>query len=872
MPFGGKNSVACWQRIVDNALAGVAFAQAYADDILVWSNGNETEHIRRLRVVMDRLHQAGVQISPKKCKLGMRRVEFLGHIISKDGVEPQWDKIEAIVNLPRPTTISEVRSFIGMATYYCKFLEHYSHVKKPLTELTKKDVSFTWGPDQELAFLAIKRILVSAPVLRDPDWTRPFMLHTDWSKVGVGATLSQVGQDGQEYAIAYASRMNSRAEGAFSSYEGEVSAVVYAVQRFRYWLWGRPFRLYTDCKAMQWLTTTARLRSKIARWSLILAEYDMEIVHRAGKDNTVPDLLSRLPLGSQESAPPLSVFSYLASQPSTPWAQLARMRVPWAVPILAGWQHGLTAASKRRVDVWQDKEALQFLRHELPRESVIGSRWDQLQRICRRYTWHGSKLWYDSPEGHRLEVPPPAERPQLIRRVHASIGHLGRDRTYAMSAQRYYWPRMYHAVVEALRSCSVCDRVRASFDAKAVQLHPLPIMGLFYRFHLDAAVNLPESSQGMRHVLIIVEAFSKWVDLIPLITLDAATVTTTFEERVLARYGRPVEVVTDNGSEYKAEFHQLLIHHGIEHRHTAPAHPQANGAAERMVQVLKKCLRKYVLQKGVADWHTYIPTIEFGYRVTPQRMTGYSPYFLLYGRTPVYPEQARALLDGALIDVDNEDTVMDLIVTRAAALRAAMPIAFDNAIAAQQRDRIRYQRVRRRDLPPRTHRFYVGDYVYVAQRPINTLDVRTSRTILRVREVHDCGTLLLEGSDGSTVIVRIEQCAPCRIPNLVTSDLGVAAELACQVCNSPTMADPMLICDTCDSGWHISCLAPPLTRVPDGDWHCPRCSNVGYSNMARLMGGNDTPLCHTACITTRRQLSGGDCSSVPPASPHGYGH
>ena len=139
MPFGGKNSVACWQRVVDEALAGISYAQAFADDIMVWSGANETEHMQRVKTVMDRLHARGIQISPKKCKLGMRRLEFLGHIVSGDGVEPMWDKVEAINNLPAPRNPSEVRSFIGMATYYCRFLDHYSHVKRPLTELTRKD-------------------------------------------------------------------------------------------------------------------------------------------------------------------------------------------------------------------------------------------------------------------------------------------------------------------------------------------------------------------------------------------------------------------------------------------------------------------------------------------------------------------------------------------------------------------------------------------------------------------------------------------------------------------------------------------------------------------------------------------------------------
>lgn len=825
MPFGGKNSVACWQRVVDEALAGVEFAQAYADDIIVWSDGDEAEHMRRVEVVMNKLHSHGVQISPKKCKLGMQRLEFLGHVVSAGGVEPMWDKVEAIVNLPRPTNPSEVRSFIGMATYYCKFLDHYSHVKRPLTDLTKKEAVWVWGEAQEEAFTQIKAMLTSAPVLRNPDWSRPFILHTDWSKAGVGACLSQIAEDGKEYAVAFASRMNSRAESSFSSYEGEVSAVVYAVQRFRYYLWGQHFKLITDCKAMQWLTTTAKLRSKIARWSLVLAEYDFEIVHRAGKDNTVPDLLSRKPNGPIGDTPgAVGVAFHVARRPMIQSKALNFLKNQWLAPMVSGYVYGfLTEATNTRFDPWLDPEAIQFVQGNLAREVVTPARWDDLHRRCRHYIMREEQLWYRTSTGRLLEVPPPNQRSSVILRVHEETGHLGRDRTYAMVAQRYTWPGLWKSVSTTLKTCSQCDRVKASFNKKIDTLKPLSLMGLFYRFHLDAAVNLPESKDGIKHVLIIVESFSKWIELVPLKELNAKNVAAAFRERVLARFGRPVEVTTDNGSEYKAEFHDLCVSHGIDHRLITPGHPEANGLAERIVKVMKEALRKHVLVHGVSEWPSELPTIEFGYRTTPQRATGFSPYFLIYGRHPTYPAQVVALLDGETIDVEDPDQMFHLITERSTRLREALPIAYERAIMTQRRDAARFQRVRRRDLPPRNQRFKVGDYVYVSQRPVNSLDVKTSRTILRVRNVLPHGILELEGADGMAVKVRMELCAPCYIPNLITDELGVPADLACCICNSPSMADPMLLCDRCDRGYHLHCLDPPLERVPAGSWCCPAC-------------------------------------------------
>jgi hypothetical protein len=526
-----------------------------------------------------------------------------------------------------------------MATYYCRFLDHYSHVKKPLTDLTKKDDGFDWGDDQQAAFDDIKQMLTSVPVLRNPHWTRPFILHTDWSKAGVGACLSQVDDDGHEYAVAYASRMNSMAESSLCSYEGEVSAVVYAVQRFRYYLWGARFSLITDCKAMSWMTTTAKLRSKIARWSLILAEYDFDIHHRPGKDNTLPDLLSRQPVPAVAAD---HGVAYNASLCCNATSNLNRvMKGQWALPLLMGVNQSVMAIAGR--DIWESPVAIQFVKGELKAQDFPTDQWQTLQRRCAQYSWENGKLWkYVSKRGMQLEVPPLDERQRVVLEQHERIGHLGRDRTHSILSRAYTWSGMFRSVADAIKTCSVCDRVRATFSMKYDRLTPLPLFGLFYRFHVDAAGVLRPSRDGYQYVLVIVEAFSKWIDLVPLRELIASDVASAFNERVLARYGAPVEVVTDNGHEYEAEFAKLLLAHGIDHRHTSANHPAANGMAERIVEVLKRALRKFVLQHGVLDWATQLTVIEFGYRVTTQSSTGYSPYLFMYGRHPVAPETVRA--------------------------------------------------------------------------------------------------------------------------------------------------------------------------------------------------------------------------------------
>eukprot|EP00873_Tetraselmis_striata_P018566 jgi/Tetstr1/438830/TSEL_027339.t1 len=668
MPFGHKNCVAAWQRVVDQALAGLDFAVAFADDVLIFSHDDKHEHMRRVRIVFDRLKARGVQVSPPKTRLGLSRVTFLGHIVSGAGVEPMADKVEAINSLPAPKNVSDVRHFLGMATYYCRFLESFSLVKTPLTALTKKDAPWKWGAAEQQSFDAIKAMLVSAPVLRHPDWRRPFVLHTDWSRAGVGACLSQVDDNGVEYAVSFASRMNTPVEADLSSYEGEVGAFVWAVQRFRYYLYGNHFQLITDCKAMEWLRTTARLRGKLARWSLILAEYDFSIKHRQGQHRA----------GLAQSASTASGASVYTSQ-----------ELHWPTR-----------------DVWSSPVAISYLRGETTPSDVSLEVWQQLVRRYAKYSWHNDKVWLHTGDTAR-EVPKPEERPDAIRRVHASIGHLGRDRTYQVLARYFVWPGMHKDVGAMVKQCRACDRVKASFNQKHDRLKLMPLFGLFYRFSVDSAGPLPTSSEGHKYVIVIVEHFSKWIELVPVRDLEASTTAKAFHERVLARYGAPVEVVTDNGTEYQGAFREQLERHGIQPVDIPPGHPQANGMAERIVKVLKVALRKVVPTLGTASWHSWMPVIEFGYRVSKQATTGYIPYVLLFGRDHVAPDQVRSLLEEP-VDKDNDIAVINLITQRADMLRAAMPKAFERALQAQQRDVLRYRKVRCGDVQPRRHRFEIG--------------------------------------------------------------------------------------------------------------------------------------------------------------------
>ena len=688
-----------------------------------------------------------------------------------------------------------------MATYYCRHLENYSKFKGPLTALTKQNATWQWGPAEEAAFQAIKQLLVSAPVLRFPDWNKEFILHTDWSKEGMGACLSQIGDDGVEYAVAFASHMNTNAEANLSAFEGEVGAVVWAVQRFRYYLWGHKWKLITDCAAIQWLRTTARLRGKLARWSPIVAEYDFDVKHRAGKDNTVPDCLSRHPIVTGHHG------NFAKDQA--------------AMAFTAGMLEGLASVWPSK-DIWDSPMALGFVRGEVTAADVSPEQLAVLLRKCSAYTSHQGRIWRTTTTKSSVvkrEVPPPAERAGIIRQTHCKLGHLGRDRTYHVLSRHYVWPGMHKDVAKVVSDCRECDRVKASFSVKHDRLKPLPLFGLFYRFSVDSAWPLPQSVNGYKYCIVICEHFSKWIEIVPVKEISSATTARAFYERVLARYGAPVEVVSDNGSEYQGAFREQLLQNGIQPVYIPPGHPQSNGMAERIVQVLKKALRKVVPVVGSDNWELHIPVIEFGYRVSKQQSTGFSPYFLLFGRDHYLPEQVRQMAEES-VDVENYEAMLDLVVHRSAILRDSMPKAFERALQAQFRDVVRYKKVRRGDVAPRRHRFEVGHYVYVTQQPLNTLDVSTTRTILRVVEVDPSGLLRLMGADGQEITVHMDRCAPCHLSNLVPARQLVSGS-PCAGCGSDSTAAPRLLCDKCQQSWHVSCTDPG--GGPGEEWLCPQC-------------------------------------------------
>ena len=294
MPFGLCNAPATFQRLMDRVYKGIAYKYVvvYLDDTNIFSRTFD-DHIIHLREVFTRIRKAGLKLNIEKCNFWMNTLPFLGHIITEKGISPDPDKIIAVQNIQPPTTVTLLRSFLGLAGYYRRFIKNFSAIAQPLNQLLHKDTTYEWNNKCQQAFEELKQRLVTAPILIYPNYQAEFILATDASYHGYGATLSQIADDKKEHPVAYASKSLKREEINYAATELECAAVVWAIEHFHKYLGTSHFTLITDHSALKWLKTSEP-KGRIGRWILKLQPYNFSIIHKPGRIHSNVDALSRL--------------------------------------------------------------------------------------------------------------------------------------------------------------------------------------------------------------------------------------------------------------------------------------------------------------------------------------------------------------------------------------------------------------------------------------------------------------------------------------------------------------------------------------------------------------------------------------------------
>lgn len=605
LPFGLHSAPATFQRLLDTIIGPEMepYAFAYLDDIIVLGKTFE-EHLYHLREVFRRLRKANLRINPEKCHFCQKSIKYLGHVVSNGSIQTDPDKVDAIRSIPPPSNVKGLRRFLGVASWYRRFIPSFSELVAPLTRLLRKNQPWNWTEEQGTAFETVKERLTEAPVLACPDFSKPFVLQTDASDYGIGAALTQTTTDGDK-VIAYASRTLNPAERNYSVTEKECLAIVWGIEKMRPYLEGYRFTVVSDHQSLKWLHAIKSPSGRLARWSIFLQQYDFDIKYRKGILNKVADTLSRDPLPFTEA--PLA---------ETGTTDLQEVPAVEELPNCSWYR-------RRFTEVQQHPD-------QFPDYRISDNR-------LYRHFFDNQLKDEELSEPWKLCVPKPLRRRVLEENHDApTAGHLGTAKTVIRLAQRYYWPGMFRDAAKYVRSCLHCQRFKVSQQRPHGRLQPTPNRNPWETVSTDLVGPLPRSTKGNRYIAVFQDRFTKWIQVRALRRATAATVSQALFEEVITRFGTPKTVISDNGVQYDSRtFKQLLQQFGIHHRLTPPYTPQDN-PVERANRTIKTMIAQFC-DSDHRKWDQHLPSLVMAVNSVQHESTGFSPAFLNYGREFALP-------------------------------------------------------------------------------------------------------------------------------------------------------------------------------------------------------------------------------------------
>ena len=613
MPFGLAGAPASFQSMMDVLLAGLKWntCLVYLDDVVVYSATFE-EHLERLEEVLIRIFAANLRFRIQKCQFLERILKLLGFIVSGEGILPDPQKISAVKNYPRPKSVKEIQSFIGLCSFFRRFIEDFSVIARPLSELTKRDRPFVWGPEQETSFVALKDRLTSPPLLSHPDYNLPFEIHPDASGYGIGAVILQQ-KDGVCHTISYVSRLLDKHEINYSITEKECLALVWSAMKFRLYIWGQKVKVVTDHHALCWLMTKKDLSGRLARWSLSLQDLDIQIVHRSGRLHTDADALSRFPVDPPDppeaAAEDLQLYLIqLEKDPANVFQEQQRCRQ------LNEIIEVLSKENPDPFDVRRFKDFV-FCNGQLHRRSI-----------------------YNGQERLRLCIPPSLVNSILLAcHDDPTAGHLGYQRTINKLRERFDWPGMESAVRVYIRTCDSCQRHKIPRLKPAGFLQPILTSEPFQNLGVDILGPFPVSEHQNRFIIVAVDYLTKWAITAALPDSKTERIVDFLIEKVVLQHGAPETLISDGARNLNSAIgKELLIALRTDHRVSTGYHPQSLGQVERLNHTLAGMLAMYVDEQH-DDWDDQLPAVTFAYNTGRQETTGYSPFYLLYGRQPRLP-------------------------------------------------------------------------------------------------------------------------------------------------------------------------------------------------------------------------------------------
>ncbi|KAK2889745.1 hypothetical protein Q8A73_018045 [Channa argus] len=599
MPFGLCNAPATFERLMERVLKDIPRSRCvvYLDDLLVHAKGFE-DAINNLAGVFMAIRQAGLRLNPAKCHLLARETQFLGHVVNEHGVTTDRAKVAAIKEWPQPTTTSELRSFLGLASYYRRFVKDFATIASPLHRVTEKGRRFEWSEACSRAFQRLKVDLSEALVLAYPDPQQPFIVDTDASGVGIGAVLSQGGEKG-ERVVAYYSCSLSRPERNYCVTRRELLAVVLALRHFRPYLLGTRFTLMTDHASLTPLLNFKQPEGQVARWLEILQEYDFDIQHRPGRQHGNADALSRRPClldecrycrrHEERELGPLAAA--VTTGEGEPFSREQLQQHQEMEPVLAEVRSWLE--TQQRLE-WPAISA------RGPEIKLLHSQWGSLE-LCDGILY---RRWRAPGRGaDRLQfLVPSALRAEVLRWVHGSAGagHFGNSKTVRRLRQRFYWPGCRQDAELHVHCCDDCTAQKGPTQRSRGPLQQYLVGAPMERVGVDILGPFPTTEAGNRYILVAMDYFTKWPEAYAVPDQTATTAAQRLVEDMFSQFG-------------------------------------SDGLVERFNRTLATQLA-ILTSRHQKDWDQPLPLVLWAYRTAVQESSQCSPATLMFGRelrTPV---------------------------------------------------------------------------------------------------------------------------------------------------------------------------------------------------------------------------------------------
>ena len=621
MFFGLTNSPATFQTMMNDLFKDVidqGCVIIYMDDILIFTETLE-EHRRMVKKVLEVLAKNKLFLKAEKCSFEQTQVEYLGLLISAGKIEMDPIKIEGVSKWPTPSNVKEVQSFLGFVNFYRRFIQDFSDIAKPLHDLTRKDVAWTWTDSCQKAFDSLKNAITSSPILIFPDDNKPYKLEADSSDYASGAVLSQEGEDGKWHPVAFLSKSLNAVERNYDIHDKELLAIIRALEEWRHYLEGtkHKFEIWTDHKNLEYFMTAKKLNRRQARWSLYLSRFDFSLHHRPGKSSGKPDALSRRPdHGKGENDNKDTVMlkpEYFKIQ------ALKQGHV-----LLSGQEKPLLTKIRNSRDYDESVvKAVEELRKS-GSTRIDGAEWAEEQGLI---LFRG-----------KVYVPKDQELRRAIVEAHHDsqiAGHPGRWKTLELVARNYWWPGISRYIASYVQSCDSCNRTK-TFPAKpSGKLMPTQIpKDIWQIITVDLITGLPDS-QGYNSIMVVVDRLSKMIHAIPTTErLSSEGMARLFRDHVWKLHGLPEQIISDRGPQFVSgfmrELNKLL---GIKTAASTAYHPQTDGQTERVNQEIEQYLRLFVNHRQ-DDWAEWLPLAEFCQNNRVHASTRQTPFMLNSGKHP----------------------------------------------------------------------------------------------------------------------------------------------------------------------------------------------------------------------------------------------